>query len=124
MFRLYMEQDALGPLVEEFRKWNWEWDYNGYLLELTARLRKLGDWPLLQRLWNGVIAKRRTNYNRTREARRAAPDKISQELAVKTQRLLLESLYQVRETASSLHQESAAAEYSSMIERVEKMRKA
>ncbi len=37
-----MEHRVLASLVEEFRKWNWEWDYNGYLLELTARLLETG----------------------------------------------------------------------------------
>jgi hypothetical protein len=31
MFRAYVENQALAPLVEEFRKWNWEWGYGDYL---------------------------------------------------------------------------------------------
>jgi hypothetical protein len=56
-----MEREAFAPLVAEFRKWNWEWDYNNYLLNLTARLQVAGNWPLLKELWGAVIAKRRIN---------------------------------------------------------------
>ena len=27
MFHAYLAQEAFAPLVDEFRKWNWEWDY-------------------------------------------------------------------------------------------------
>lgn len=46
MFRTYIDEGAFAPLVAEFRKWNWEWDYDEHLLELTARLQQKGDWPL------------------------------------------------------------------------------
>ena len=88
MFRQYMEQGALAPLVAELRKWNWEWGYSDYLLELTDRLQGDGNWPLLKELWAAVIAKRRTNYNKTRKAQRAVPDKIPEDLVTKTRELL------------------------------------
>src|SRR5262245_63153174 len=61
MFRVYMEKDAFAPLVAEFRKWNWEWEYDNHLLELTARLRSAGNWILIKELWGAVIVKSRNN---------------------------------------------------------------
>jgi uncharacterized protein YdeI (YjbR/CyaY-like superfamily) len=43
-------------LVAEFRKWNWEWSYNDYLLELSSGLQQEKDWPLLKDLWAAVVA--------------------------------------------------------------------
>jgi hypothetical protein len=124
MFREYIEKDALAPLVAEFRKWNWEWSYNDYLLELTECLRKAKHWPLLKELWAAVIAKRRTNYNKTKKAQRAVPDKIPADLVTKTRELLLESLHRLQNYASELQQESDVREYVEMIARVEKRIKA
>ena len=45
MFRAYIENDAFEPLVAEFRKWNWEWNYDDYLMELSARLQESENWP-------------------------------------------------------------------------------
>ena len=120
MFRAYMEKDALAPLVAEFRKWNWEWNYDNYLLDLTARLQDAGNWFLLKELWGAVIAKRRTNYNKTKKAQKALPEKIPEELVTKTRELLLESLYRLRNYASALRQETDIGEYLDMIARVEK----
>jgi len=39
MFHAYLAQEAFAPLVDEFRKWNWEWDYDRYLLDLVAGLQ-------------------------------------------------------------------------------------
>src|SRR5262245_42233021 len=75
MFLVYLEQEAFAPLVAEFRTWNWEWQYGAYLEELTARLQTAGRWPLVKDLWGAVVAKRRTNYNKTRKARNTVPDK-------------------------------------------------
>jgi hypothetical protein len=80
MFHVYLEKEAFAPLVAEFRKWNWEWSYDNYLDELSARLQSTGHWSLLKDLWGAVIAKRRTNYNKTRTAQRTVPDKVSEEL--------------------------------------------
>jgi len=120
MFRQYMEQGALAPLVAELRKWNWEWGYSDYLLELTDRLQGDGNWPLLKELWAAVIAKRRTNYNKTRKAQRAVPDKIPEDLVTKTRELLEESLHRLLSYASALKQEADVPEYVEMIARVER----
>jgi len=124
MFREYMEKDAFAPLVAEFRTWNWEWGYNDYLLELTASLQKTENWGLLKELWAAVVAKRRTNYNKTRKAQRAAPETIADSLVTKTRELLLESLYRLRHYASELQQDADAQVYEKMSARVEKRLKA
>jgi hypothetical protein len=120
MFHAYLEKEASAPLVAEFRKWNWEWGYNNYLLDLTARLQDTGNWLLLKELWGAVIAKRRTNYNKTKKAHKALPEMIPEELVTKTRELLLDSLYRLRSYASELQQESGVEEYLEMIARVEK----
>src|SRR5262245_23939277 len=123
MFRVYLEKEAFAPLVAEFRTWNWEWGYNNYLLDLTARLQDAGDWFLLKGLWGAVIAKRRTNYNKTKKAQKALPEKITEDLVTKTRELLLDSLFRLRSYASELQQESEIGEYFEMIARVEKAKK-
>jgi hypothetical protein len=120
MFREFIERDAFAPLVSELRKWNWEWSYSDYLLELTDCLRRAGNWVLLRELWAAVIAKRRTNYNKTRKAQRALPDSIPEDLVTKTRELLLESLYRLQRYAYELRQESDVREYQEMIARVER----
>jgi len=124
MFHAYLEQKAFAPLVTEFRKWNWEWDYGDYLLDLTARLHASSDWPLLQELWTAVVAKRRTNYNKTQKAWRVAPDKVAEESVTKTRELLLDALYRLRGYAADYRRESEIGEYLEMIARVEKRTKA
>ena len=124
MFRTYIDEGAFAPLVAEFRKWNWEWNYDEHLLELTARLQEKRDWPLLKELWVAVVAKRRTNYNKTRKAQKSLPDKIPDELVTKTQGLLLESLNRLQRYASELGYEAEVREYLAMIARVENRRKA
>ena len=120
MFREYMENGAFAPLVAEFRTWNWEWGYNDFLLELTERLQHARNWALLKELWAAVIAKRRTNYNKTKKAQRAVPERIPEDLVTKTRELLLESLYRLQGYASTLQQESDVRDYVEMISRVEK----
>ena len=120
MFRRYMEQEAFAPLVAEFRTWNWEWNYDDYLLELTGDLQKRKDWPLLKELWAAVVAKRRSNYNKTKKAQKAVPDKIPEALVTKTRDLLLDSLYRLQRHASELGHESDVGAYAEMIVRVEK----
>ena len=120
MFREYMAKRAYAPLVAELRKWNSEWSYSDYLLELTERLRDARNWPLLKELWAAVIAKRRTNYNKTRKAQRAVPDRIPEDLVTKTRELLLESLHRLQSYASELQQESDVREYREMTARVER----
>jgi hypothetical protein len=111
-------------LVAEFRKWNWEWSYDDYLLELSSSLQREKDWPLLKELWAAVVAKRRTNYNKTRKARKSLPEKIPKELVTKTRDLLLESLHRLQQYAAELGHESDVKEYLAMIVRVEKRMRA
>jgi len=124
MFRLYIDKGALAPLVADVRKWNWEWSYSEYLLELTSRLQEERDWPLLKELWMAVVAKRRTNYNKTRKAQEAVPDKIPDELVTKTQVLLLESLHRLQGYASELGHAGDVTKYLEMTARVEQRRQA
>ena len=124
MFRTYIEHDAFTPLVVEFRKWNWEWSYDDYLLELSSRLQQKQDWPLLKELWAAVVAKRRTNYNKTKKAQKSFPEKIPEELVTKTRDLLLESLDRLHQYAAEFGRESDVKEYSAMMVRVEKRMKA
>ena len=124
LYRLYMEREAFEPLVAEFRKWNWEWSYDDHLVELTSALHRRRDWALLKELWGAVVAKRRTNYNKTRKAQRSGPDRIPEELVTKTRDLLLESLHRIQRYASELGQESDVADYVEMAARVEKQMQA
>ena len=91
---------------------------------MTARLQEKRDWPLLKTLWLAVVAKRRTNYNKTRKARKSLPDKIPDELVTKTQVLLLESLRRLQEYASELGQAADVTEYAEMTGRAEQCRQA
>ena len=124
MFRTYIAQEAFAPLVVEFRNWNWEWSYDDHLLELTSCLQKKGDWLLLKELWTAVVAKRRTNYNKTKKAQKSLPEKIPEALVAKTRDLLLESLHRLQRYASELGHESDVGAYLEMIVRVEKRLKA
>ena len=124
MFRAYIEKEAFAPLVAEFRKWNWEWDYDDHLWDLTSGLQQARDWPLLKELWAAVIAKRRTNYNKTRKAQKSFPEKIPEELVTKTRDLLLDSLHRLQRYASELGHESDVEAHLEMIVRLEKRMKA
>jgi len=101
MFGTYLEHEAFAPLVAEFRKWNWEWNYDDYLWDLTAGLQRTQDWPRLKELWTAVVAKRRTNYN-------------------KTKTLLLDSLRRLQQYASEFGHEADVKAYVEMMARVEK----
>jgi len=124
MYRDYMAKEAFAPLVAEFRRWNWEWGYNDYLLELSDRLQAAGNWPLLKELWAAVVAKRRTNYNKTRKARKSAPDKIPEELVTKTRVLLADSLDRLRNYAIAFQREPEIVGFLEMIARVEQRKNA
>src|SRR5262249_26104488 len=120
MFRDYIEQEAFAPLVAGFRTWNWEWEYGDFLLELTARLSEAKDWPLLLNLWSAVLGKRRTNYNKTKEGRKAGPNKVAEDLVEKTRGFLLESLERLRGFAIDFGRESEIKQYLDMIAKVER----
>lgn len=124
MFQSYLEAGALAPLVAELRKWNPEWSYSDYLLTLTSRLREARDWPLLLELWSAVVAKRRTNYNKTREARRSSPVTIPEDLVTKTKDLLIESLQRLEAYAVELGRESDVEKFAAMRERAERRARA
>ena len=91
---------------------------------IKTRLQQARDWPLLKELWAAVVAKRRTNHNKTRTAQKSVPDKIPQELVTKTRDLLLESLRRLQRYASELGHDSDVAPYVEMMVRVEKRMKA
>lgn len=93
-------------------------------MDLSARLKDAGHWSLLKELWGAVIAKRRTNYNKTKKAQKAVPEKVSEELVEKTRQLLLDSLYRLRGHASELQKTSEVGEYLEMIARVEQRKRA
>jgi hypothetical protein len=124
MFRTYLEREVFGPLVAELRTWNWEWTYGDYLLDLTSGLQQAGDWPLLKELWGAVVAKRRTNYNKTKKAQKSVPEKIPEALVTKTRDLLLDSLHRLQGYASECGHTSDVGAYLEMIVRVEKRMKA
>jgi hypothetical protein len=124
MFRTYMAKKAFAPLVVEFRRWNWEWGYNDYLLELSAQLQAAGDWPLIKQLWAAVVSKRRTNYNKTKKARKQVPDKVPEELVTKTRKLLADSLNQLLSYATAFQRETEVANYQLMIAKVEQRKNA
>ena len=71
-----------------------------------------------------MVAKRRTNYNRTRKAQKSLPEKIPEELVTKTRELLLDSLNRLQRYASELGHESDVGAYLEMVGRVEKRMRA
>jgi len=44
MFGRYIDHGILNPLVDHFRRWNWEFGDNDYLLQLTDQLVQTHDW--------------------------------------------------------------------------------
>jgi hypothetical protein len=46
-------------------------------VELSSGLQHNKDWPLLKELWTAVVAKRGTNYNKTKTAQKSVPEKGS-----------------------------------------------
>ena len=124
MYRVYIEKEAFDPLVAEYRTWNWEWTYGSDLEVLTAHLRQNGHWLLLKELWAAVVAKRRTNYNKTRKARKLVPDQVSEELVSRTRDLLMDSLRRLRGYGSEFQRESEVDAYVEMLARVEQRRSA
>jgi hypothetical protein len=91
---------------------------------LTSGLQQAGDWPLLKELWEAVVAKRRTNYNKTKKAQKSVPEKIPEALVTKTRDLLLDSLHRLQGYASECGHTSDVGAYLEMIVRVEKRMKA
>ena len=124
MFRRYLEHGAFDPLVAHFRSWNWEVGYNDYLLELTTALVTRRDWPRLQRLWEGVIARRRKFYNEVWKIEKDDPGTLPSKTVVESKELLLETLGRVKAFAEDLGQPEDADKYTKMMGRVQRGRKA
>jgi hypothetical protein len=118
MFNRFLEAGALEPLVSHFRTWNWEHAYNGYLLRLTDVLLEQPDWPLLKRLWSGVIAKRRKLYNDIRKLERKAPGTVSSSSVKGSREKLVETLVRVRAFSARIGSAEDTQSYESIIGRV------
>jgi|LakMenEpi03Aug12_release.lakeMendotaPanAssembly.Ray.scaffolds.fasta_scaffold685831_1 hypothetical protein len=96
MFRMYLEKNELSSLAKEFRKWNWEHQYNDYLTELTEALKKDKDWENLKVLWEkGVLQKRKKLFNEIWKIEKDAPGTISHKSIVEVKDRLLETLSDV-----------------------------
>ena len=124
IFRRYLEHGAFDPLVAHFRSWNWEVGYNDYLLELTTALVARRDWPRLQRLWDGVIARRRKFYNEVWKIEKDDPGTLPSKTLVDSEESLMETLGRVKAFADDLGQPGDADKYTKMMGRVQSRRKA
>lgn len=93
MFRWYVENNANAPLVKEFRRWNWEYQYNDYLRDLTIALKVQGDWPNLQVLWEkGVLRSRKKLFNDMWKIEKNTPGTIDPKSFSEAKMRLLETL--------------------------------
>ncbi len=124
MFKTYIKQEAFDSLTDHFRRWNWEWGYNNYFDRLTAALEHAKDWKNLKVIWSAVIAKRKTNYNKTLKVHRAVPDRVPESSVTKTRRLLIESIDDMRKCGSKFKKSGEISDYLEMKSRVEKGLKA
>jgi hypothetical protein len=124
MFGLYLEQSALEPLVEHFRRWNWERSYNQYLHDLTSALVAKRDWTLIQRLWEGVIAKRRKLYNDIWKIEKDSPGTLPATHLPESKERLLETLAQLQEFAKTFGAPGEAQKYIEMAVRIENGKRA
>ena len=123
MFRRYLDHQAFEPLVTHFRSWNWEADYNDYLLELTTTLMNWQNWSLLQRLWEGVIAKRRRHYNEVWKIEKDNPGTLPSRTVVESKEFLLETLNRVKVFAEDMGEPGDADKYTEMIGRIQQNKK-
>ena len=112
MFEEYLEYGAFAPLVAGWAKCPG--------CGTASRLKEAGDWPLLFELLSAVVAKRKTNYNKTKKARNAAPAKVPEALVIKTRDLLLESLHWLCDAAAEFRREAEVAKFAAMIPKVER----
>lgn len=124
MFERYVERKEFGPLVEHFRRWNWELSYNKYLLRLTSQLLVSKDWPDLQKLWGGVLKKRKMLYNDMWKIERKQPGKIPESSFRETKERLIESLQTIIQYANELGASTESDRYQKMLERVKTQKKA
>ena len=118
IFNRYLEHEAFEPLVSHFRAWNWEHSYNDYLLRLTDALLERRDWPLLKRLWSGVISKRRKLYNDIRKLERESPGTIPSSSAQASRDELLESLERIKAYSGAIGTAEDWDSYELMISKV------
>lgn len=118
MFGRYLKASAFEPLVAHFQTWNWEHSYNDYLLSLTRSLRAKRDWTLLNRLWSGVIAKRRRLYNDIRKLERKSPGTVPATSVRNSRVKFLESLRRVRSYSIELGSPEETEAFEKMISRV------
>lgn len=81
------------------------------------------DWPLLQRLWDGVIARRRRFYNEVWQIEKDDPGTLPTKTVVEAQESLLEALGRVKTFAEALGQPGDADKYTAMMGRVQRGRK-
>jgi hypothetical protein len=125
MFTHYLDEGAVEPLVDHFRKWNWEWSYNKYLLELTSALEMTRDWASLQILWEkGVLRARKKHYNDIWKLEKAKPGTLKQDELMKVKTLLLEVLRKLKEFARVFGKGEDSERYEKMINNVQQGRKA
>ena len=104
----YLDERAYEPLVRHFRSWNWEVGDNDFLLDLTARLKRDGEWSLLETLWGSVISKRKKLYAEMRRLRKSDPELIPLDQFGEARGLLASSLERLRDLAVALgHAEEA-----------------
>lgn len=121
MFRLYLDEGDLEPLVRHFRSWNWEYGYNDYLLELTEALKQQGDWPGLKLLWEkGVLRCRKKLYNDLRKLEKDAPDLFEPESLETATARLIEALEQIIALAEAFGSTAEVEEYQALVQKVER----
>ena len=98
----YLQAKAYEPLIKFFRGWNWEVGDHDFLRLLTDRLLADGEWNHLERLWNGVINKRRKLYREMMRIREEDPKAIPQRQCDDAKALLVWSLERLRDLAREL----------------------
>lgn len=118
MFDRYLAHEAFDPLVRHFRGWNWELAYDRHLMNLTAALIANRDWPRLERLWTGVIAKRRKLYNDAWKIENDSPGTLPARTLSDARERLLETLERVRGYAQELSATADTVGYVDMKERI------
>jgi hypothetical protein len=121
---LYFSAQAYEPLVDYFRNWNWEQAYNDRLHSLTQALASRDRWPLLKRLWDGVLSKRRSHYNSAWRIRKRDPAALSAATFDRVTSLLNEVLRDYRDLARRFGAPADLAALDAMAGRVEKGGKA
>jgi len=124
MYRMYLEQSALDPLIKHFRAWNWEYGDNDYLLELTEALQQAWDWPGLKQLWEqGVLRCRKKLYNELRKLEKQAPDLFEPESLEAAKARLIETIEKMIALAKSSGGIAELENYRELLRKAERGRK-